>query len=1176
MKCDFQAPRIVERDGATLAQELDRDRRGYTPEWNASDDAGVALNRIFARYLEIQGDGLNAMPQRLQLQFLESLGANVLAPQPARAPLVFKLLATASGDATVPMGTRVAAVLPQPAPSLDSGAAPARVVAPEYFTEQEITAMRGTLAAVYSIDPQADTYADHTTSATSGFAVFDNQQPVPHRLYLGHGELFKLTGTAEIVLSFDFAPPRSLDASRSRRPLLLDWEYLSVDGWQPLILVEDLTERFTLDGRITLAKRYGPDSKEDLVAGHSSCWIRATVSNRTPGTRIGLEPAGYLVRFTPAAAPPVAKGDAVKIQGSEATANILDIANGRFILDAPLSAAPGSILQTDAGTVLGTILAAPAEFRLSVESTRDLLAGDVVTIDGATSATIIAMDDTSLSLSAPLTSAQPGMIVELANALPPLRPDGADEEGALPQVDLIRARVGFGQTDLTVDDAYLDSAKLDTSKDFHPFGEQPARFATFYVACKDAFTRAGAHIELQLEFTQVGRADFGAQVIAEFYNGSRWVPLGPKDDYVDGSESMTRTPAQIVFTAPANWADAEVNGERARWLRLRLAQGSYGQPISLSVTTDPTDPSKLVVSSTPDTLQPPVIGRIAVNYLYFTNPQELAFCVTENDFAFAEHSEDARWPRSAFAPFTPVADLSPAVHFGFTSKPPAALVSVLVQILSPAAEGDPQPYIWDYWGSRGWTELSVRDTTVGLQVTGVVQFVGAPDALPREGVGGALYRIRARLKSGLASQDQIVGIGGVWLNAAWARQGQRIERDGLGVSNGLPDQAFALPIVRAAQASTASDAVAATDASDFERLLDVPLSGVPIIGDELVEICEWRGRGDDWQTVLAGVDAADIRFETDPQDPTIKTAAWVRWWAQPNFYRSGSADRHYVVERSRGVFRFPGLAGRIPPAGAPIVVSYVTGGGVNGNVAAGAIRELRSGVGFVQSVTNPIAASGGAEAELLRGARDRNTHLPRHRHRAVSAEDYEWIAMSASSEVARARALPLAGPDGAGERGFVGIVLVPHSIDPMPQPSPELCRTVLRALANCVPAGVASGVRIVEPQFVAVSVRAEILPRSADEAGRVEARVRRRLQQFLHPLTGGARGLGWDFGESVYLSDLAALIETTSGVDAVRSLQLLVGQSLYRDQIPIEPHQLITSGDSQLKLIVPQVTHAVA
>ena len=83
----------------------------------------MALNEIFARYLEIQGEGLNAMPQRLQLEFLESLGANVLPPQSARAPLVFKLIDTASDNATVPKGTRVAAVLPPPAPSLESGAA---------------------------------------------------------------------------------------------------------------------------------------------------------------------------------------------------------------------------------------------------------------------------------------------------------------------------------------------------------------------------------------------------------------------------------------------------------------------------------------------------------------------------------------------------------------------------------------------------------------------------------------------------------------------------------------------------------------------------------------------------------------------------------------------------------------------------------------------------------------------------------------------------------------------------------------------------------------------------------------------------------------------------------------------------------------------------------------------
>ena len=38
--------------------------------------------------------------------------------------------------------------------------------------------------------------------ATTGFSVFDAMGPVPHRLYLGHAELFKLSGSAEIVLSF--------------------------------------------------------------------------------------------------------------------------------------------------------------------------------------------------------------------------------------------------------------------------------------------------------------------------------------------------------------------------------------------------------------------------------------------------------------------------------------------------------------------------------------------------------------------------------------------------------------------------------------------------------------------------------------------------------------------------------------------------------------------------------------------------------------------------------------------------------------------------------------------------------------------------------------------------------------------------------------------------------------
>ena len=1270
MKCSPRPPTLVMRDARAIAQALADNRRGYTPEWTAGPgrlDAGSAINAILARYVEIQNEGVNAMPQRLQLEFLDALGASVLAPQPARAPLVFKLLDTASGDATVPQGTRVAAVLPPPAPSLASDAPPARAIAPEFYTEQEITAMRGKLAALYSIDPQADLYVDHGAAATSGFGVFDAMAPVPHRLYLAHASLFNFTGSAEIVLSFDFASARG-GAAGTQRPLLIDWEYLSADGWQPLILVDDGTARFTRDGKVTLAKSFGPDSQEGIVGGHSSQWIRGTVSSRTPHARLGVEPAGYVVRYTeplPAArdstapvghwihyapfagVPQPVVGDVVFVGALGAL--LLAIDRDRLVVDVPImKSIPGAVLLTSSSTPFGTVLAglpqggqlfadtlppnpsgvdilsdrdgvlivsgplrgavagtplhtalgdtagvvvsSSPNFRLGVESAHELLPRDVVTLDGTARATVVQTDDTALFLGEPLDGVQPGLTVELADALPPLRPDGADAAGALPQVDLIRVRVGFGKNGLPLDSAYVDSASIDISKDFFPFGEQPARFATFYAACKDAFTRERARIDLVFTFNDVGPLGTGVKVQAEYFDGARWQALGAGEDYVDGSASFTRPQpadagfpnAKLSFTVPAGWADNEVNGEKQRWLRLRIVAGDFGKPLSVDVVPDPSDATKFSVTSVPSTLRPPIITHLGVNYYVFTNPQAADYCVTENDFAFTEHSDDARWPRSGFAPFAPVSDRTPALHFGFSNAPPTALVSLLAEVVEPPPDGDPQPYAWDYWGPRGWTELSVRDTTLGLRRTGLMQFVGAPDALPREGLGGALYRIRARLKSGLQSQDQIVQLGGVWLNAAWARQGQRIDRDGLGTSNGNPGQSIALPIVRALKAAPSGAAgndgsnTAALDAAQFERALDTPLAGVPILGDEVLEVREWAGRGDDWQTTLAGVDPDDLRFEVDPQEPTVMTAAWVRWHAQPHFYRSGPDDRHYRVERARGVFEFPGADGFIPPAGAPIVVSYVTGGGFDGNVPVGAVCELRSGVGFVQSVTNPVAAAGGAIAESLRAARDRSAQQVRHRDRAVSVEDYEWLALGASSEVARVRALPLEGAAGTGARGNVGIVIVPHSQQAQPFASAELERTVVDALAQRAPAGVAGGIRIVAPSYVPVGVRAEILPLRAEDAGRVEALVRMRMRNFLHPLVGGREGHGWDFGQSVFLSDLAALIEDTPGVDAVRFLQLMVGATVCGDRVPVAPQQLIAAGNSQLMLIVPSVPYALA
>ena len=123
----------------------------------------------------------------------------------------------------------------------------------------------------------------------------------------------------------------------------------------------------------------------------------------------------------------------------------------------------------------------------------------------------------------------------------------------------------------------------------------------------------------------------------------------------------------------------------------------------------------------------------------------------------------------------------------------------------------------------------------------------------------------------------------------------------------------------------------------------------------------------------------------------------------PRFDAAGGA----VVDRRHGVIRFapsanivdsrgelhfaPAPLGAVPAQGREIRVSYRTGGGMAGNVAAGTLTTLRDAVPGI-AVSNPVAAAGGRDAEsfentLVRGPTDF------HRlERAVTSRDVEVLA----------------------------------------------------------------------------------------------------------------------------------------------------------------------------------------
>jgi hypothetical protein len=1211
----YGSPIIDGRDRARILADLVARVPGYVPEWSVEEGSpAYAFFSILARDVEIQAAAENGMPDRARLGFLSTLGNSLLPAQSARTPLVFQLMANAPRDVILVANSQIAAKLPPPPPSL-LGGTQTPPPAPIFSTEETATLTRGSLVAVYSVDPNADTYADHTPQLTQGFVLFDAMEPIPHQIYLGHDSVFAISSNAEIELSFDLAPAHS---DSTPRPLLIDWEYLSADGWLPLRLVADHTARLTQDGRITLRLDCGPDANKDKVNDIQSYWVRGTVSARVPSGIIEPLPGGYNVtwRASPSIHPtlvtivgtPVSNqatiikilrstitldrslsgvavdaevvevaggtvvgrivdhvggltlvlrgldpGRVISIDGTS-TATVIAELNGTAILDAPLAGLADNAVLNDVetGEPIGTVDGFETDFFVSLDSAIDFQKGDVVTVDVTTHAVITKVEATAVTLDGPISGVAQGNALTLANALPVLRPEGAGASGVLPSIDVVRARVGLTKSNVLPDAAATDSTPLNIANTFYPFGKAPQKFTTFYLASKEVFQRDGAQVDVIVTLAQPGAAfddndTPGPDAMlwtVEYYNGVAWIPLGGAQKLIDMTHTMTVAgTSSISFLCPADWAETKVNGQSNRWLRIRLDAGNYGHPMRLSVDTTVNPPE---VKSDPETLQPPAIASLSLQYTYMTHSNLLDHCVTYNDFAFTDHSEDIRWPRRPFQPFTPVNDDQPAVHFGFSQQLPAGLISLY---FAAGTSGDgtsangsaASPFLWEYYSTRGWVELSVLDETTGFAGSGVIQFVGPPDAAPLPGLGGTPYWLRARFKSDVPSQA--LPASGLWLNGVWVHQGETVQQDTLGMSNGNPGQTF----VFAPQ-------------------------HVPVLPGEVIDVLEWRGRGDDWQTAVAGVPQSDLRFVYDPTDGKTVTQVWVTWHGQPHFYLSGPNDRHYVLERAAGSLQFPTPpCGMIPPGGAQIIATYATGGGLAGNVPTGTINELHSAASYVSSVSNPFPATGGSATELVPRARDRATQRLRHRDRAVAPADFEWLACEASPEVARARCLPITGPDGHGERGWVTLVVIPNSADRAPMPTAGLLQRVSAELMARVPAAIVGQVTLIPPSYSPVSVRAEIVPRHADEAALVEARIRECLAAFLHPLTGGLNGAGWDFGQPVYLSQIAALVDATEGVDCVPLLQLMVNDGVAGDVVTIDQGALITEGDHQLKLLAENV-----
>jgi hypothetical protein len=165
--------------------------------------------------------------------------------------------------------------------------------------------------------------------------------------------------------------------------------------------------------------------------------------------------------------------------------------------------------------------------------------------------------------------------------------------------------------------------------------------------------------------------------------------------------------------------------------------------------------------------------------------------------------------------------------------------------------------------------------------------------------------------------------------------------------------------------------------------------------------------------------------------------------------------------------------------------------------------------------------------------------------RAVTATDYEQLTLTVLADdgvastkvdgVARAKCVPernLESEDAeayaAAAPGHVSVVVVSDHRRP---PTQVLLRRVKHELQAA--RLLTTQVHVVAPRFVTFGVQVTLVLLHHASPQRVQNAALRRLENYFDPLTGGADGRGWPFGQHVYVSELYQLLDAVPGVDYV-------------------------------------------
>jgi Baseplate J-like protein len=273
--------------------------------------------------------------------------------------------------------------------------------------------------------------------------------------------------------------------------------------------------------------------------------------------------------------------------------------------------------------------------------------------------------------------------------------------------------------------------------------------------------------------------------------------------------------------------------------------------------------------------------------------------------------------------------------------------------------------------------------------------------------------------------------------------------------------------------------------------------------------------------------------------------------------------------------------GKIPPRGSEIrafTYRYVVGGS-KGNVLPNTVNVIRKvilpkGMSALQpglvSVINPGSVSEkGADEEPIERTKQRAPELLRNRNRAITVEDYEYLAREPRTDIAIVRCLSpqlhednrngawkVGDPWRFGEidrsPGNVNVIIVPDYglNNPRPEPTQKLIQEIQCYLDQR--RDLTANLKVTGPRYLPIKVDVIVSVWSKAITNGLLAKrddivpeIMEKIRRFLHPVHGGPKGTGWKVGQHVYMADLYKAIMPSEEIGFISSVTVAAETPLY-------------------------------